>query len=105
MHAHRTITRLAAIATTAAVITPAASAQAATAHHLNSYDIRHGYTGPVAVAADASTARHPDPSTWKTIGPCTGAGPLARRPEFVEHRNPLRNRLSGEATCIGVIEY
>lgn len=102
MHAHRTITRLAAIATTAAVITPAASGQAATAHHLSSYIRKNG---PVAFAADASTPRHPDLSARKVIGPCTGAGPLARRPEFVEHRSPLRNRLSGTATCIGVIEY
>jgi hypothetical protein len=103
MHAHRTITRLAAIAATAAVVAPAASAQAATARHLNTYVIRHGYTGPVAVAARASTPRYPDLSA-KTIGSCPGGGPLARRTEFVEHGNPLRSRLSGAATCIGVIE-
>jgi hypothetical protein len=104
MHTHRTITRLAAIATTAAVIAPAASAQAATAHHLSSH-IKKRYTAPVGFAADASTPRHPDLSTWKAISPCTEAGPLAHRTEFVVHGNPLRSRLSGTATCIGVIEY
>jgi hypothetical protein len=104
MHAHRTITRLAAIATTAAVIAPAASAQAATARHVNSHGHRP-YSPLLAVAADASTPRHLDLSTWKTISPCTGAGPLARRTEFVEHGDPLRSRLSGEATCIRVIEF
>jgi hypothetical protein len=103
MHAHPTIIRLAAIATTAAVIAPAASAQAATARHVS----RHGhrpYSPLLAIAAGASTPRHPDLSTWKVISPCTQRGPLAHRTEFVEHGKPLRSRLSGAATCIGVIE-
>jgi hypothetical protein len=111
VHAHRTISSLAVIAATAGVaIGGAATAQAATPHH-------HDH------ASNAKRkARHVTPllpflapgnamPNWKTLGPCIGAGPLARRGEFIKStterrkQSPRRNQLTTSATCIGVIEY
>jgi hypothetical protein len=94
MHAHRTITRLAALVVTAAVAAPAASAQAHTLHHLIAHD-EHRRTGPLA------PARRTAP---KPLRPCIGSGPLARPGEFTSYGiHPLK-RSSAAAVCIGVIE-
>jgi hypothetical protein len=91
MHEHRTITRLATIAATVAVIAPAASAQAATAVHHKSHRRLGPISGPVLSAAYTSR---------KIIIPCHGGGPLARPPEFVSYSVSRPTRPATGAICV-----
>jgi hypothetical protein len=111
VHAHRTISSLAVIAATAGVaIGGAATAQAATPHHhehASNAKRKARYSAPLLPLLASGKAT----PNWKTIGPCIGAGPLARRGEFIKsttdrrEQSPRRNQLTTSATCIGVIEY
>jgi hypothetical protein len=115
VYAHRTISSLAVIAATAGVAVggaataQAGTAQAVTAHHRDQGSNAKRKARRSAPLQPLLAFGKATPSRW-TIGPCAGAGPLARHAEFIKSttgrkETQRRNRLSTNATCIGVIEY